>query len=116
MGRLVGGQWALGYREPLNAAERIKHDDDGLNVRERIIDIYSKPGSPRSTRRPARPDALVGALHPAPDPGRADGSEPEDIEDEHFMMRVRITAGLLATEQLATMRGSPSASAGTWPT
>ena len=27
------GQWALGYREPLNPNEQTKKDDDGLNVR-----------------------------------------------------------------------------------
>ena len=29
------GQWAQGYREPLNVNERVKQDDDGLNVRKR---------------------------------------------------------------------------------
>ena len=60
------GQWALGYREPLNPNERTKKDDDGLNVRARIENDLrqarlrlDRPG------RPARPDALVGALHPA---------------------------------------------------
>ena len=38
------GQWALGYREPLNPNERAKRDSDGLAVRQRIIDIYSKTG------------------------------------------------------------------------
>ena len=38
------GQWALGYRAPLNKNEEIKRDDDGLNVRRRIVDIYSKQG------------------------------------------------------------------------
>src|ERR1700685_3247531 len=38
------GQWALGYREPLNKNEENKKNDDGLNVRQRIIDIYSKQG------------------------------------------------------------------------
>ncbi len=38
------GQWALGYREPLNPNERAKRDDDGLNVRRRIIDIYQHTG------------------------------------------------------------------------
>lgn len=38
------GQWALGYREPLNTNEEIKKNDDGLNVRKRIIDIYAKKG------------------------------------------------------------------------
>ena len=34
------GQWALGHREPLNPNERFKKDDDGLNVRQRIENIY----------------------------------------------------------------------------
>ena len=38
------GQWALGYREPLNKNEEVKRNDDGLNVRQRIVDIYSKYG------------------------------------------------------------------------
>src|SRR5579875_1283898 len=38
------GQWALGYHEPLNKNERSKRDDDGLNVRQRIIDIYQYTG------------------------------------------------------------------------
>ncbi|MET9345011.1 hypothetical protein, partial [Nonomuraea sp. NPDC003804] len=31
-----------GNREPLNKNEENKKNDDGLNVRQRIIDIYSK--------------------------------------------------------------------------
>ena len=38
------GQWALGYREPLNPNERSKKDDDALNVRARIENIYAKRG------------------------------------------------------------------------
>ena len=38
------GQWALGYRTPLNPNEQFKRDDDALNVRARIVDIYSKRG------------------------------------------------------------------------
>ena len=38
------GQWALGYREPLNPNERLKKDDDGLNVRARIENIYAQQG------------------------------------------------------------------------
>ena len=30
------GQWALGYREPLNPNEQSKKDDNPLNVRTRI--------------------------------------------------------------------------------
>ena len=38
------GQWALGYKEPLNKNEQSKKDDNPLNVRARIINIYSKRG------------------------------------------------------------------------
>ncbi|MGZ4545854.1 MAG: nitrite/sulfite reductase, partial [Blastococcus sp.] len=38
------GQWALGYREPLNPNERMKKDSDGLDVRQRILDIYAHTG------------------------------------------------------------------------
>ena len=38
------GQWALGYREPLNPNERAKRDNDGLLVKQRIIDIYQHTG------------------------------------------------------------------------
>ena len=40
------GQWALGYREPLNPNEQFKKDDDALNVRDRIINHI-----PRHRRR-----------------------------------------------------------------
>ena len=38
------GQWALGEREPLNPNEQFKKDDDALNVRDRILNHYSKAG------------------------------------------------------------------------
>jgi hypothetical protein len=43
-GKRGEGQWALGYREPLNKNEENKRNDDGLNVRQRILDIYSRYG------------------------------------------------------------------------
>ena len=38
------GQWALGQTEPLNHNEEFKAADNPLNVRERILDVYSKQG------------------------------------------------------------------------
>src|SRR5699024_1508796 len=38
------GQWAKGYREPLNPVERFKRDDAPLNVRDRITDLYAELG------------------------------------------------------------------------
>jgi hypothetical protein len=41
------GQWALGYFEPLNPAERVKRDDDGLHVRTRAdVVVYDPLASP----------------------------------------------------------------------
>ena len=61
------GQWALGYREPLNKNEESKKNDDGLNVRQRILDIYSKQGfdsiDPADLRGRFR---WYRAVHPAP--------------------------------------------------
>ena len=37
-------QWAQGDREPLNVNEQVKQDDDGLNVRKRIEEIYCHTG------------------------------------------------------------------------
>ena len=60
------GQWALGYREPLNPNERSKKDDDALNVRQRIIDIYQHTGfagiDPGDLRGRFR---WFGPVHPA---------------------------------------------------
>ena len=61
------GQWALGYREPLNKNEENKKFDDGLNVRQRIIDIYAKRGFDSIDPADLRGTLpLVRALHPAP--------------------------------------------------
>ena len=38
------GQWAFGDPEPLNANEQIKRDDNPLNVRARIENVYAKGG------------------------------------------------------------------------
>ncbi|MGZ6793585.1 MAG: hypothetical protein ACXVFV_11570, partial [Mycobacteriales bacterium] len=38
------GQWALGYREPLNPNEQVKKDSNPLTVKQRVLDTYSKQG------------------------------------------------------------------------
>ncbi len=60
------GQWALGYREPLNPNEQFKKDDDALNVRAPHRRHLLQAGL-RQHRQAgsARPDALDGPVHPA---------------------------------------------------
>ncbi|WP_277068751.1 nitrite/sulfite reductase [Saccharomonospora viridis] len=99
------GQWALGYREPLNANERSKKDDPPLNVRERIENTYSRQGfdsiDPSDLRGRFRWYGLYTQRRPGIDGGRTATLEPEELEDRYFMMRVRIDGGALTTEQLA---------------
>jgi sulfite reductase (ferredoxin) len=98
------GQWALGYREPLNKNEENKKNDDGLNVRQRIIDIYSKAGfdsiDPADLRGRFRWFGLYTQRRPGIDGGKTAILEPEELDDSYFMLRVRIDGGRLTTEQL----------------
>src|SRR5690349_4173471 len=101
------GQWKLGHREPLNPNERTKRDDDGLNVRARIENIYSKRGfdsiDPADLRGRMRWYGLYTQRRPGIDGGRTAVLEPEELDDRYFMMRIRIDGGALTTEQLRTI-------------
>ncbi|MFC4051907.1 nitrite/sulfite reductase [Actinomadura syzygii] len=98
------GQWALGYREPLNKNEENKKNDDGLNVRRRIIEIYSKAGfdsiDPADLRGRFRWMGLYTQRKPGIDGGRTGALEDEELEDRYFMLRVRIDGGQLSGPQL----------------
>jgi sulfite reductase (ferredoxin) len=98
------GQWALGYREPLNKNEQVKKDDDGLNVRARIENIYAHRGfasiDPADLRGRFRWWGLYTQRKPGIDGGRTATLEPEELDDEFFMLRVRIDGGALTTEQM----------------
>ncbi|GGK72234.1 sulfite reductase [Sphaerisporangium melleum] len=101
------GQWALGYREPLNKNEENKRNDDGLNVRQRIIDIYSKQGfdsiDPADLRGRFRWYGLYTQRKPGIDGGKTAILEPEELDDRYFMLRVRIDGGRLNLAQLRTI-------------
>lgn len=101
------GQWALGYREPLNANEQAKKDDDALNVRARIENIYSRNGfasiDPTDLRNRFRWWGLYTQRRPGIDGGRTAILEPHELDDEYFMLRVRIDGGQLTTQQLRTI-------------
>ncbi|MFG2108553.1 nitrite/sulfite reductase [Micromonospora chersina] len=98
------GQWALGHREPLNANERIKKDDDPLNVRDRIENIYAHRGfasiDPQDLRGRFRWWGLYTQRKAGIDGGRTAVLEPHELEDEFFMLRVRVDGGELTLAQL----------------
>jgi sulfite reductase (ferredoxin) len=101
------GQWALGYREPLNKNEENKRNDDGLNVRQRILDIYSKYGfdsiDPADLRGRFRWYGLYTQRRPGIDGGKTAVLEPEELDDRYFMLRIRIDGGQLDNRQLRTI-------------
>ena len=101
------GQWALGYREPLNANEQMKKDDDALNVRARIENIYSKRGfdsiDPGDLRGRMRWWGLYTQRRQGIDGGKTATLEPEELDDRYFMLRVRIDGGQLDLAQLRTI-------------
>ena len=103
------GQWALGYREPLNPNERTKRDSDGLEVRQRILDIYSKAGFDSIDASDLRGRMRWMGLYTQRAPGIPGGKtallEPEELEDPFFMLRVRIDGGQLSAEQLRVIGG-----------
>ena len=98
------GQWALGYSEPLNANERMKKDQGGLEVRDRILNRYPYTGfdsiDPQDLRGRFRWWGLYTQRKPGIDGGRTAILEPEEIEDSYFMQRVRLDGGRLTSEQL----------------
>ncbi len=103
-GRAGNGQWAMGYREPLNANEQVKKDDNPLNVRARIENIYAHRGfasiDPADLRGRMRWFGLYTQRKPGIDGGRTAALEPHELDDEYFMLRVRIDGGALTSQQL----------------
>ena len=101
------GQWALGYREPLNPNEQFKKDDNPLNVRGRIEHVYSKQGfasiDPNDLRGRFRWLGLYTQRKPGFDGGKTATLEPHELDDEFFMMRVRSDGQLLGPEQLRAL-------------
>jgi sulfite reductase (ferredoxin) len=101
------GQWALGHKEPLNPNERTKKDDDGLNVRARIETIYAHRGfasiDPADLRGRFRWWGLYTQRKPGIDGGRTAVLEPHELDDEYFMLRIRIDGGQLDLAQLRTV-------------
>jgi sulfite reductase (ferredoxin) len=101
------GQWALGYREPLNPNEQNKKDDAPLNVRARIENIYALRGFDSIDKNDLRGRFRWWGLYTQREQGY-DGTwtgdeHIETIEAKYFMMRVRCDGGALTVEQLRTL-------------
>ena len=98
------GQWLVDGTAPLNHNEEFKAEDNPLNVRARIEQVYAKEGFDSipvddlhgrfrwmglyTQRRQDIPGSRTGSLGP------------EELSDKYFMLRVRIDGGAVSTEQL----------------
>jgi len=103
------GQWKIDGKLTLNHNEEFKAEDDALNVKQRILDVYSKegfasiPSDDLSGRfrwmglYTQRKQGISGA--------RTSKLEADELQDEYFMMRVRIDGGALTTDQLRVVAG-----------
>lgn len=103
------GQWKIDGTAPLNGNEEWKQVDDGLAVRERIENVYASGGfssiDPTDLHGRFRVWGLYTQRKPGIDGGRTATLSPEELEDEYFMLRVRIDGGQLTTEQLRVIAG-----------
>ncbi len=101
------GQWALDGRDPLNANEAWKQEDGGLNVRERIEQVYSKEGfasiPPQDLSGRFRWWGLYTQRKPGIDGGRTAQLDDTELSDEYFMLRVRLDGGALTLAQLRVL-------------
>ncbi|MEU8797488.1 nitrite/sulfite reductase [Spirillospora sp. NPDC048819] len=111
-GRRTGrseGQWARGQLAPLNPNEEFKQEEDPLRVRERIEQVYARGGfasiDPTDLRGRFRWWGLYTQRRPGIDGGRTATLEPEELDDEFFMLRVRVDGGQLDLAQLRTIAG-----------
>jgi len=106
------GQWAGGDRTPLNANEAFKAVEDPLAVRERIERIYAVEGFDSipadDLRGRFRWWGIYTQRKPGIDGGRTATLEPEELEDRHFLLRIRCDGGALDVAQLRTIAGISS--------
>ncbi|AEH11292.1 MULTISPECIES: nitrite/sulfite reductase [Protofrankia] len=103
------GQWALGHLEPLNPNERMKKDQDGLAVRDRILNRYPYTGfagiDPQDLRGRFRWWGLYTQRREGIDGGKTAVLEPEELEAPFFMQRIRLDGGRLTSDQLRVVAG-----------
>jgi sulfite reductase (ferredoxin) len=101
------GQWALGNREPLNHNEQFKQEDDALNVRDRILNVYSRDGFASIAMDDLRGRFRWMGLYTQRTEGY-DGTFTGDdnadlLEAEYFMMRVRTDGKAMSAQAIRTL-------------
>ncbi|MBC3178250.1 nitrite/sulfite reductase [Corynebacterium lujinxingii] len=96
------GQWLVDGTDPLNHDEEIKQESPVLDVKQRVIDTYSKGGFDSIDREDLYPRFKWLGLYTQRKQnlgGEFTGEDNKVLEDKYFMMRVRFDGGICSTEQ-----------------
>lgn len=101
------GQWAVDGREPLNDDERVKQEDPGISVMQRIRDIYSKEGFDSIPAEDLAPRFKWVGMYTQRKQG-LDGEKTStltnaELQDNYFMMRIRLDGGVVSSAGLRTI-------------
>ncbi|GAA3720964.1 sulfite reductase SirA [Terrabacter ginsenosidimutans] len=103
------GQWKVDGPAPLNGNETWKHEDNGLNVRERIEQVYSREGFDSIPTQDLsgrfRWWGLYTQRRPGIDGGRTAQLSDDELSDRYFMLRVRSDGQALTPERLRVLGG-----------
>lgn len=96
------GQWRVDGAAPLNHDEEIKQESEIWDVKQRVIDTYSKQGFDSIAREDLYPRFKWLGLYTQRKQnlgGEHTGEDNSVLEDKYFMMRVRFDGGICSTAQ-----------------
>ncbi len=106
------GQWLVDGTAPLNHNEEFKAEDNPLNVRARIEEIYAKEGFDSipvdDLHGRFRWMGLYTQRRQDISGSRTASLGPDELSDKYFMLRVRIDGGAVSTDQLRVIAGISS--------
>ena len=106
------GQWLIDGKDPLNNDERIKQEDAGLAVADRVREIYAKQGFDSIPAEDLAPRFKWIGLYTQRRQDM-DGEQTSlltnaELQDRYFMMRVRLDGGVMSSEQMRVIGGISS--------
>ena len=101
------GQWLVDGHTPLNHNEEFKAEDNPLNVRARIENVYAVEGFDSiptdDLHGRFRWMGLYTQRRQDISGSRTASLGPDELSDRFFMLRIRIDGGAVTTEQLRTI-------------
>lgn len=100
------GQWLIDGKEPLNHDEELKQVEPVMQVKQRVIDTYSKQGFDSIPAEDLAPRFKWLGLYTQRKQnlgGEYTGQDNSVLQDNYFMMRIRFDGGQCSTEQAKTV-------------